>query len=49
MLSKSSKSCVKVSCENLGWKYVILTELNCFQNSKKLLASERKKGCFVNS
>lgn len=31
VLSKSLESCVKVSCGNLGWKDVILTELNTYR------------------
>lgn len=48
-LSKSLESFVKVSCDNLGWKDVILKELNNFQNSQKLLALQGKKFYFVSS
>lgn len=49
VLSKSLESCVKVSCNNLGWKDVILTELNSIQNLQKLLILQGKKCCFVSS
>lgn len=49
VLSKSLESSVKVSCNNLGWKDVILTELNSIQNLQKLLILQGKKCCFVSS